>query len=139
MTVPETLAALQREGFRITSGRRAIIAHFAENDEPFSAQQVHAVLRKKGLGTNIASVYRELAFLAERGILTPVQLADGIQRFERAGQAHHHHLVCRSCSAIEDVALPHDLDGLEQTIAKEKGFTVQAHTLEFYGVCKKCG
>lgn len=134
----DILQRLQKDGFRITAGRKATVGHFATRHEPFTAPQVHAALKKRGLKTNIASVYRELSFLTERGVLRVVQFSDGIQRFESADSHHHHHLVCEKCRSIQDIALPNDLDQLEAKIASESGFVVKNHALEFYGLCKDC-
>ncbi len=87
----------------------------------------------------MTTVYRELEFLRQQGILVPVSFADGVQRYESAELEHHHHLICIQCNAIEDVHIEHgELDKAEKVIAKTTGFEVFQHSLEFYGHCRKC-
>ena len=133
------LSRLKQKGYRLTVGRKAIAKLIAGNLKPFSAAELHGMLKKKGQAVDKVSVYRELSVLAKEGIVRSVNFNDGIQRYELADTDHHHHLVCLKCNAIEDVHMDHDLDGMEKKIAKEKKFKVLEHSLEFYGVCRKCG
>lgn len=140
MTTPATvLETLKKDGFRLTPARMAIVEATLDAGSPVSAEQVAAALKRAKVPANITTVYRELEFLRERGVLAPVTFADGVQRYESAGLGHHHHLVCVGCDAIQDIALPHDeLHAAEHQIEKTHGFSVLQHALEFYGRCAKC-
>lgn len=87
---------------------------------------------------NKSTIYRELLFLMQQGIVVEVQLRPDITHYELAGQVHHHHLVCNRCDGVEDVVLGDDLHQLEAQIAIGKRFKVERHSLEFYGLCGKC-
>ena len=139
MTTPEVLEALKKDGFRLTRARMAVAEAALEAGAPVSAEQVAAFLKRAKVPANITTVYRELEFLRDRGVLAPVSFADGVQRYESAALGHHHHLVCVSCDAIQDVALPHDeLHAAERSLEASHGFSVLRHALEFYGRCAKC-
>lgn len=138
-SVEAAIAALKEQRFRLTPARVAIVEVALNAGVPMSAEQVAAELSRKRVSANITTVYRELEFLRQRGILAPVTLADGVQRYESADLGHHHHLVCLGCNGIQDIDLPHDeLHAAEGRIEKSHGFTVLRHALEFYGHCKKC-
>jgi len=135
----DILETLKKNGHRITSARRNVIASFSSGCNPVTAQEVHVQLRKKGFSPNVTTVYRELQFLTEQGLLRTIQFDDGVARYELADGHHHHHLVCIRCKAVDEIEMDHDIDSLEQQIAKQKNFAVQRHSLEFYGLCSKCG
>ncbi len=138
MTVAsEFIGQLKERGHRITAARKSIVELLTKNTKPLGALDVHRLLSKK-ISINPTTVYRELQFLAEEGLLSTVQFHDGVQRYESASLPHHHHLVCLSCNEVEDVHVDHELSAVERTIEKTKRFTVERHSLEFYGKCGKC-
>ncbi len=133
------LEDLRREKFRITAPRKAIAEVVLSAGSPLSAQDVLAGMKKLGVSADVTTVYRELEFLRERGVLVPVTLVDGVQRYEPSDLGHHHHLVCIDCHGIQDVTVPHDqVHAVERDIKKTHKFTVLQHALEFYGRCAKC-
>lgn len=138
-TAASVLDSLKKGGFRLTEARKAIVAAAIGAAAPVSAQDVAAALKKRAVAANVTTVYRELEFLREQGILVPVSFADGVQRYESAALGHHHHLICVECKKVEDVVVPHEqVHAAEKTIEKERGFSVLRHALEFYGRCVKC-
>lgn len=138
-TPASVIASLKKDGFRLTPARMAIVEATLESDAPVSAEQVAAALKRKRVSANITTVYRELEFLRERGILTPVTFTDGVQRYESADLGHHHHLICVGCQRIKDVVVPHEeLHAAERQIEKAHKFSVLQHSLDFYGHCQKC-
>lgn len=140
MTKEAIIGALQSNGHRITIARKAIVQELLVSKKPFSALEMHDTLVQKGLETNKVTVYRELGFLEEQGILQSVQFQDGVKRYEPAlDSGHKHHLICTECKNVQHVSMDHDdLEGIEQNIAKEKRFKIQSHSLEFYGLCSRC-
>ncbi len=140
MSSTETiLAKLKEGGFRITSARKAIVEMFGTGCNPLSAQDVHERLKKKGFATNVTTVYRELQFLADQSVLHTVQFEDGVQRYEQIHEGHHHHhLVCVECKDVQEVSVEKDLQETERAIAKKNDFSILRHSLEFYGLCRKC-
>ena len=138
MTHKDILLSLKQKGFRMTNTRTYIVQAFGMTCAPLSAADVHRKLQKKGMVANQTTIYRELQFLTEQGVLRPVLLHDGTQRYELASLHHHHHLVCLSCKKVDEFCIEHELDGVERTIAKKKGFEVERHSLEFYGRCAGC-
>jgi len=52
-------------------------------------------------------------------------------------EGHHHHVVCALCGATVDF-IDCDLGALEKRLARETGFVMTGHLLEFYGTCPAC-
>ncbi len=129
---------LKLAGHRLTVGRRAVVRELTACGEPVTALDLHARLVKKGVEANKTTVYRELAFLTEVGVLRELQLGERVRRYELLSDRHTHHLVCTGCRKIEEVELANDLDSLEQRVRSQTTFEVKSHSLEFYGLCGRC-
>ena len=103
-----------------------------------SAADIFTKLHLNRTPVGLATVYRNLAALAEDGVLDTVKSADGTTLYrECESSEHHHHLVCRSCGKTEEF----HLKGLEETLnemGREMGFSALRHTVELTGLCPQC-
>ena len=134
------IAKLLAQGERITPVRRALIAVLSKTQEPQTQQELLRQLKKKGFKVNKTTVYRQLEALEKNGIIFAVHFTDRNKRYELMDEnGHHHHLVCLKCGCIEDAILMSDLKQQEKTILKKHKFKVLRHTLEFFGICGRCG
>ncbi|OGP13447.1 MAG: hypothetical protein A2054_05325 [Deltaproteobacteria bacterium GWA2_55_10] len=135
----EILSNLSEAGFRLTRLRRAVIEIFLGSTLPLSAVDIIARLEKKKAAFNKTTVYRELAFLKETGIVKEIQfLHERVKRYELSSLDHHHHLICLKCKKVEDVVLESHLEEQEEKILRSTGFHVLNHSLEFLGICHSC-
>lgn len=126
------------KNFRSTPARTAIFEVFHQNPSPISAKALLNTLARKGIRVNKTTIYRELAFLSEKGFIDEVILGNNQKYFESTKLNHHHHLVCTDCGTIEDVFLANDLTQEQKRIESEKKFKIQRHSLEFFGLCVHC-
>ncbi len=116
---------------------RAAISNFLINSkEPVDALQIINFLHSKKLNTNKVTVYRNLDVLYKNGLLDRFEFGEGKFRYEFK-KNHHHHLVCNKCGRVEDVAGEY-LTDLESKIRRQNGFLIKSHSLEFYGLCRRC-
>jgi len=131
----ETHAALLRaSGIRATSQRIALISKLRSYTAPQSAE---SIARSLSRSLDQATVYRGLQEFEKTGLVRRVQLKGG-SLYEAVG-THHHHLICRSCGAIEDVdvCLPKSVS--IKLLASSKRFvSVEDDALEFFGICTDC-
>jgi Fur family ferric uptake transcriptional regulator len=132
------LDGLRDAGFRSGDARRAVVEYLDEQDCCLSAQELHERLGATGNRVGIASVYRVLDLLAARGLVTRIDLGDGIGRYEptRPDGHHHHHLVCAACGKVgsfSDPALERALDD----VARRLGYG-EAHEVVLRGACEDC-
>ncbi len=134
----EVFDGLRARGFKLTGARRAIVEALCEGGQPFTVAELGARLAERRVRADKTTVYREIRFLRERGLIEQVQFGDRVKRYEFRGDAHHHHLVCVECGNVVDVPLENDLSREERTIARRTGFSVIRHALEFFGVCPSC-
>ncbi len=134
------IQSLRDKGHRIGKGRKAVIAALLKAKQPIAALELHAELVRTKVTADKVTVYRELKFLSEAGIAHPVHLNDNVQRYEIAPEkGHHHHMVCTGCKTVRHVDMScENLHAIENSIGKKEHFTIQGHSLEFYGLCSRC-
>lgn len=123
---------------RPTRQRSAVAGLLEDLDEFRSAQELHAVLRDRGEGIGLATVYRTLQALADGGEVDVLRRADGEAVYRRcARREHHHHLICRSCGATVEIDGP-SVEAWAAQVGDAHGFSDIDHTLELYGTCARC-
>lgn len=128
--------ALKSQGARLTSPRKLILDAALKAKKPFSAESLSIALKNQ---TDPATIYRNLTFFNEIGLVTRVDIGGDIAVYEIAAkdQTHHHHyFVCRSCGKTE--ALEACSVANVETALKKKGFRNLTHRLEFTGLCAGC-
>lgn len=131
---------LANVGQRYTAKRRELVEALRRTGRPAAIPD----LTRPGRGMPQSSVYRNLAVLEQVGAVRRVVTEEGVGRFELAEDLtrHHHHLVCRSCGAVEDVTIP---PRLERTVeraledaAAAAGFEGSGHRVDLIGTCQTC-
>jgi Fur family ferric uptake transcriptional regulator len=104
----------------------------------WSAQQIHAELRRRGERIGLTTVYRHLQVLSEDGLLDTIRDAGGETLYRRCrSAAHHHHLICRICGTSVEVE-GRAVEQWAERVAAEAGFTAVDHTVELFGLCPRC-
>ena len=104
-----------------------------------TAQQIFDALRADGRTVGIASVYRVLELLSEKGLVQRIDVGAGIARFEpllRSGE-HHHHLVCDGCGKVEAFA-DEELEDVLHKVEGRTGYSVAGHDVVLRGACSDC-
>jgi Fe2+ or Zn2+ uptake regulation protein len=129
--------ALRECGLRVTPARLAFLDALQDAPGPLSPQEIGA--RLEGSGVNLTTVYRLLDTLTQAGVLVPHLLAPSQVGYELAAplRRHHHHLICRVCGHLEDL-VDCDLTGVLRAAGERRGFRVESHNLEVFGVCAAC-
>ena len=136
----EVAARLRRTGQRYTSKRRAVVEIVAAARQPLSIPELLSGRQRLAQ----SSLYRNLAVLEQAHVVRRILTGEDFARFELAEDLseHHHHLVCSSCGAVEDVLLPPNLErrmeGALSEAAASAGFMPAAHRLDVIGTCRAC-
>ena len=129
-TLPTKDAMHQRD----TRQRRAIRAVFLDVAGPLTPDEVLERAQALAPTLGLATVYRSVKILAEKGWLTEVELPGGGMRYELAARPHHHHFVCRACEKAFDI---HRCPEAVEDLAPE-GFEVDDHEVILFGRCPAC-
>lgn len=129
-------ALLRGVGLRVTAPRVAVLN--AVTAQPHSDVDDIATRVRSELGSvSTQAVYDVLKACTAAGLLRRIEPAGSPTRFEARTGDNHHHLVCRSCGAVEDVdcAVGH-APCLEPS--DNHGFTVDEAEVVFWGLCETC-
>lgn len=126
---------LKKKGLRQSRTRKLLVEIFTKSQKPVSAIDL---LAEFNVPANKTTIYRELYTLVDQNVLREVDFGDGTKRYELASDTHHHHLICSNCKTVEDIDLKTDLEKDEKDIENKTGFKISFHSLEFFGLCKKC-
>ncbi|MCA1712431.1 MAG: transcriptional repressor [Actinobacteria bacterium] len=122
----------------MTRQRTAVARALADADGFQSAQALHEAVRRGGDSVGLTTVYRHLQALAEAGEVDVLRTSDGEAVYRRCDvDAHHHHLVCRSCGATVELPAP-EVESWATKVARQHGFTDVSHTVEVFGTCRSC-
>ena len=121
---------------RNTRQRQAVVQVLRDTGTHPDAAWIHAQVRSVLPNISLGTVYRTLDALVEGGVVTTIERAGQATRFDYKHAGHgHHHVVCRSCGAIYDIAAE---DVPMPALGLPAGFQVQDVRLEYHGVCADC-
>ena len=101
-----------------------------------SAQQLHKQLTQHGSAIGLATVYRTLNTLVSDGLADSLVNA-GESLFRDCSKGHHHHLICNACGIAVEIEAK-KAETWASKVAKDHGFTQVTHTIDIFGLCKKC-
>ena len=134
--IPATTARLSAAGLRSTATRRAALDLLAEGGH-LEASEVYERLLSELPGTSLQAVYGVLGALTDAGLARRIAHDGGPARYEARVGDNHHHLVCRECGRMEDVAC---VVGAAPCLIPENthGFTIDAADVTFIGLCQDC-
>ncbi|MGE4565298.1 MAG: Fur family transcriptional regulator [Victivallaceae bacterium] len=120
-----------------TVQRSALLDELQQSGLHLTADELYLRLREKVPQISLATIYRNLEELAERGIIGKVESAGRPKRFE-ARTGGHYHCRCRGCGELFDMP--------EDSAAKLKRFFAgflpsvgcDSVKIEFDGCCRSC-
>lgn len=128
---------LQRDGYRITNPRKAVLQVIAQSHRSLDPSEILKLGRGIYPGLSLVTVYRTLEKMEQIGLVIRVHQADHCQSFAAGLTGHQHLLICSQCAKVihfegDDVHL------LAQAVEKQTGFTIKDHWLQLFGICPTC-
>ncbi|EYS96387.1 Fur family transcriptional regulator [Cupriavidus sp. SK-4] len=130
-------ADLKNIGLKATVPRLKILEIFQTSEQRhLSAEDVYRILLNEHMDIGLATVYRVLTQFEQAGLLSRNNFESGKAIFELNEGKHHDHLVCLDCARVEEF-FDSEIEHRQQSIARERGFTLQEHALSLYGNCTK--
>ena len=107
----------------------------ASSDE-MSGQQLHRSLEESSRAMGLATVYRNLRQLQQRGMVRCRHLPNGEALYAPI-ERDRHHLTCVDCGRTQ--ALDHcPIHTMDMNVDGGDDFDLLFHTLEFFGFCRNC-
>ncbi|WP_082406302.1 Fur family transcriptional regulator [Microbacterium sp. No. 7] len=128
--------AIRAAGLRVTESRSAVYAALGAHPHA-TADEIYAAVRPHLPSTSRQSVYNALGDFADAGLVRRIEPAGHAMMFELRVADNHHHIVCTSCGAVEDVDC---VVGHAPCLAPSDthGFAVSVAEVTFWGVCPAC-
>ncbi len=128
---------LKGASLKVTPARLGVLEILENSTVPVDVRSIFDYLEKHNIRADLATVFRIINVFVESGIAKSIQLNEGKFRYEYAAKAEHHHFICENCGLIEDIS-DCNISSLEKELRRKKGFLIKKHSLEFFGLCKKC-
>ena len=119
-------------GLKMTGQRRVIVRVLSEASDHPDVEELYRRAAQRDRHISIATVYRTVRLLEEKGILERRDFGGGRARYETSEDAHHYHLIdIESGKVIEFQDTEHEQ--LMRTIAARLGFDLVSLRLELFG------
>ena len=121
---------------QLNARQQRLLTALKESTDEMSGQQLHKSLEGTPGAMGLATVYRNLRQLQQRGLVRCRHLPTGEALYAPV-ERDQHHLTCVDCGRTEplDACPIHDLVVPPKARAD---FVLLFHTLEFFGICSSC-
>ena len=134
--IPGTAEELRGAGLRVTAARVALLETVRGGDH-LGVDAIAAGVRDRIGHISLQAVYDALHALAEARLIRRIEPAGGPPRFEGRVGDNHHHVVCRSCGVVADVACAVG-EAPCLTASDDQGFAIDEADVTYWGLCPAC-
>lgn len=117
--------------------RQEVLDFLKESYTHPSAEQVYIGLKEKGSTASKGTVYRNLGFLADKGIIEKISIQNGPDRYDYK-KTPHNHAICAKCNTVYDFEYNFNLKKLAKTITENTDIENFSDHIIVQGICKKC-
>ena len=133
----ETAARLRAAGLRPTAPRVAVLSVLEAERQHLTADEVVRAARRRLGALSVQGAYDVLTALAAAGLLRRIEPAGSAARYEARVADNHHHIVCRSCGAMQDVdcAVGEAPCLVPSSVG---GFVLDEAEVTWWGLCPAC-
>jgi Fur family ferric uptake transcriptional regulator len=128
---------LRSRGLRVTSPRLAVYRAVAELRGHPDVERITARVSGDLGSVSPQAVYDGLKVLTAAGLLRRIEPAGSPARYETRVGDNHHHVVCRSCGAAQDIDCT---VGVAPCLEPSEtwGFAIDEAEITFWGLCPEC-
>ncbi len=127
--------AIRKAGLKVTLPRLKVLEILETADaRHLTAEDLYRRLLECHAEISLATVYRVLTQFVEVGLVERHRFEDGQAVFELNRGHHHDHIICQQCGRVEEF-FDATIEQHQLSIAEQKGFAIEAHTLTIYGRC----
>lgn len=133
---PDPSAILRQHGIQVTAQRLAVLRAVTARPH-VTADAVAEAVRIEIGAISLQSVYDALGLLVSRGLIRRIQPSGSPARFEGRVGDNHHHLVCRGCGRVVDVACAAGAAPC-LTAADDQGYAIDEAEVVYWGLCPEC-
>ena len=123
---------LRKAGLKVTHPRLRILA-VLENAQSrhMTAEDIYRLLLEQGEDIGLATVYRVLTQFEAAGLVLKHHFESGQAVYELDRGEHHDHMVDVDSGKVIEFESA-EIEALQQRIAAEHGYEIEAHSLVLY-------
>lgn len=125
---------LKTKELKATPQRLCVLKELEKKMHP-SIDDLYEALRKENPSMSLATVYKNIGALKEKGLVIEVNIADGKMRYDIYTKPHIH-LFCQKCHSICDMDYNEDLFDYEAKL--EKNQKIEIERLDIMATIKEC-
>jgi Fur family ferric uptake transcriptional regulator len=129
--------AVRAAGGRLTGPRRAVLEALLVADGNVSAERIADGLGGRLPAVEVVSVYRNLDWLEQVGIVRHVHVGHGAGLYHLAGRGEEGYLVCERCAAVAGIDARR-LETVRAEIRRVAGFDAHFDHFPIHGLCPAC-
>ena len=133
---PTTADELRGAGLRVTAVRVALLEAVRHGNH-LGVESIASGVRDRVGHVSLQAVYDALDALAAAGLVRRIEPAGHPARFEGRIGDNHHHVVCRSCGAVNDVDCAVG-EAPCLTASDDHGFAIDEAEVVYWGLCPDC-
>ncbi len=125
---------------RNTKQQKIILQALRNTTSHPTADQLFIEVRKFLPRISLATVYRNLSKLEEKGEVKSLELGGGQRRYD-GNSKNHLHIRCRNCNRVADIQSPPPIASFTEkikTMIEHDDYTVENCNLELIGLCNEC-
>ena len=129
----------QQEGLDRFEERFQVLEAFLKLDHHVSLEEVSDQLKADGVAVDKSFLKESMEDLCRFGFANRVAFdrEDKTLYEHRHLGVHHDHMICTECGNITEF-VDEAIEERQHKIADEFGFKMQDHSMQLYGICKKC-
>lgn len=133
----EIVETIRAKDFKLTPQRLAIAKVLSNGRRHPTVEEIYEELRDQFPTMSLATVYRNVLLMKSLGEVMEIGFADGSNRYDGMRPHPHPHVICIECREILDPELS-GLEDMSEEVARETGFEIVSHRVDFFGICPKC-
>ena len=120
----------------ITKRQEQLLDELMKCTDELTGQELHRKLHNGEKAMGLTTVYRNLQTLVKQGLIRSRHLPNGEVLYAPV-ERDIHHLTCVSCGETTRIqGCPIKAIDISKKVSKD--FELLFHTLEYFGLCKKC-
>lgn len=135
LQIPVPATKAQKKNF--SRKRQAILETIRETTIHPTAEWVYQTLKPQYPDLSLGTVYRNIAFFKEQGLVIRVSIVNGQERLD-GNTSPHSHFICKHCGAVVDIMENFTSIAAAQQVQEKYGLQIEQQEVLFYGKCHGC-
>lgn len=125
---------LQKHNLKATPQRLEIVSVLSQNGH-MNINDLYALLQVRFPSISLATIYKNMNIMLEKGLLLEVKLPEQKNVFELI-KDEHSHVACIKCNVVIDIDL--DVSEIVTKVKDASNYKLSSNSLIFNGVCPRC-